>query len=94
MKSQFQILVSGPSGSQQGGASRPRIASRLKLVLGGLLFAAIAIGVLVIALVLGFLIAFVLWVVLAIAIVGVILKVTFRQDAQRFPRVTINRRKP
>jgi hypothetical protein len=49
---------------------------RLKLLRGGLLFAAISIGILIIAFVLGSIIAAVLWIAMVIAVVGVIFQAT------------------
>jgi hypothetical protein len=80
MKTQFQIVMSDQLASQESSrASRPRFIRRLQLFFGGLLLAAIAIGMLIFAFVLGFVIVSVLWVALSVAIVALILRGTFRQ---------------
>jgi hypothetical protein len=74
-----QIVISQP-GSQQPGASPAQgPLSRLKLLLGGILFAALAIGILIVALILGSIIAAVLWISLVAVIVTLILRAAVRQ---------------
>jgi len=80
MKTQFQIVMSDrPASQEPSRASRPRIIRRLQLFFSGLLFAAIAIGMLIFAFVLGFVIVSVLWVALSVVMVALILMGTFRQ---------------
>lgn len=80
MKTQFHVVVSNPPASQKpSGASPFGIIRRLHLLFGGFLLATIAIGVLLFGLVLSFVIVCILCIALSIAIVGVILRVAFRQ---------------
>lgn len=71
----LHIVISRPpaSGEKEAG---PRLTplARLKLVLGGLLLAAIAAGVLIVALTLGLIIVAVLWIFLTAVIVSLMLK--------------------
>jgi predicted lipid-binding transport protein (Tim44 family) len=78
MGSRLQIVFSPrPAASERGPGLRRDPLKRLKLFLVGLLFALLAIGVLIFVLVLGSIIAMFLWIALvaAIVIAGVILKV-------------------
>lgn len=80
----FQIVLSRTSGSEQPGTSSPAPGplGRLKLILGGILFAALAVGILILALVLGSIIAAILWVALVIGTVALILKAALRRARQ------------
>jgi len=83
MNHRVQIVISRPSRSQEPGASAsPGPLSRLKLILGGILFAAVAIGVLIVALILGSIIAAILWIALVAVTVTFILKAAVRRAHQ------------
>jgi hypothetical protein len=74
-----QIVLTGPYSGQPGTSPVPGPLSRLKLILGGILFAAVAVGILVIALILGSIIVAFLWIALVIATVALILRATVRR---------------
>ncbi len=80
VKSRIQIVVSHkPTSREPGGAPGRTPLARLKLLLGGLLLAAVAIGILIAALILGSIFAAALWVALVVVVVGVILKAALRR---------------
>ena len=79
MNRRVQIVLTGPYSGQPGTSPVPGPLSRLKLILGGVLFAAVAVGILVIALILGSIIVAFLWIALVIATVALILRATVRR---------------
>jgi hypothetical protein len=83
MTHQFKIVLSQGHRSGQPGIARALgPLDRLKLIFGGIVIAAVVVGVLVLALVLGSIIAAGLWVVLVIASVALILKSAFLRARQ------------
>jgi len=84
MTHRVQIVLSRSSGPEQPGGPSPTPGplTRLKLILGGILFATIAVGMLILAFVVGSIIAAVLWVLLVVGAVVLILKATLRRARQ------------
>jgi hypothetical protein len=68
------VLAKNPSKQEAQGTVRPGLLHRAKLLFGGLLFAAVAIGILTLALVLGSILAAGVWIILVIVVVAFILK--------------------
>lgn len=83
----FQIVVSSPSRSTLPGTlpgeSVPLgplgLLGRLKLALGGILLASLAVGVLILALILGSIIAAALWILLVLVTVVLVFKAAVRR---------------
>jgi hypothetical protein len=76
VKSRFDIVQLRKPAPEPGGAPGP--LNRIKLILGGLLFAAVAIGVLIAALVLGSILVAVLWIGLVVVVAAAIFKAALR----------------
>ena len=77
MKSRFEIVIAkSPSATEVPFSSR---LGRAKLVLAAILFASLAVAVLIVILLLGSLIAAILWIALVLSAMGLILKTTIRR---------------
>ncbi len=80
MKRGFKLAISNRPSVERGFESvRLSGLGRVKLFLGGLLFAAVAVAVLIVILIVGSILAAVIWTALVLAIVGLILKATLRR---------------
>jgi hypothetical protein len=80
MNRHIQIVLSAKPGSNAPGAGgKMRPLDRLKLLLTGVLFATVAIAVLVAALLVGSVIAAALWIAIVVLAVAVILKNALRR---------------
>jgi len=80
----FQIVVSSPSrstlpGTLPGESVPLGLLGRLKLALGGILLASLAVGVLILALILGSIIAAALWILLVLVTVVLVFKAAVRR---------------
>lgn len=76
LRKHFQIVVAGRSANR---AKRTGVLRRLQVFVEGLLVTAFIAGTLIAALVVGTTIALVLWIVVAIILVAVIIRVAFRR---------------
>ena len=80
MTERFQITIrTGLPDSQTGGPAPPKPTSTLKRTLAAILFAVVAVGLLVLALILGSLIAAIVWILLVVGSVILIFKSAFRK---------------
>ncbi len=77
----FQIVFRRSS-DQTGAPPAVSRLERLKVILGGIVFAALAVGILVFALFLGSIIFALLWIGIVIVSVALILKAALRQARQ------------
>jgi predicted permease len=83
MNREIQVTISQKHGSNQPIAALPLASfKRVKIVLGSLLFAVVAIGVIVAALILGSIIAAVICVLLLAVAITLILKGALRRAIQ------------